>query len=598
MITEGSRSVRIRRKMQAKYAQNARRSAHQALRSWLRVGITTCVLLSPLSALQAQIVRGRVTQETSAAPVIGALVELVFADSGDVRAASALSDGSGAFELRAPAPGRYRIGAKRIGVRRYLGAPFVLAVGETHNETIVLAQVEYRLPEVVVTASALCVISARDRSRVTALWDEARTALDATQISLRDRLFSAEVTRYVRDLDPKTRKVLGETQSNVRGVVTSPFNALPPDSLAALGYWQRNADSSVTYYGPDATVLLSDAFLDDHCFRPVEGTGNRRGLVGLAFAPVGGRRVPDVNGTLWLDDKTFALQLVDFAYDRLVPGLDTAAIGGELHFAQLPNGAWLVRSWFLRVPVRGRSEQPLSTEGSAPWILLRSTDYRLREEGGTVTTDAMRSAMRPARITGVVRDSSGSRPLAGADVTLGETPRSVRTDARGAFTFDSVTPGSATLAVHAAGYDALGIVAAEGSVQLAEGVERNVTLTALDARALTMRLCKGEPAGWGRGTITGVVRDASTGAAVAGVRATATWQSTLGQAAGDSVAQSAMARSDSRGRYTFCQVPSDRRVTIRVAAREGATPVHAEVVLGAREVRRVDVTLPGAKPNE
>ncbi len=398
-----------------------------ARRVLLVVGIVAPALL------HAQLVRGRVTQETSAAPVTGALVELLFADSADVRAASALSDASGAFELRAPAAGRYRIGAKRIGVRRYLGAAFLLRSGETRSESIVLAPVEYRLPEVVVTANTLCTVNPRDRSRVAALWDEARTALDATQISLRDRLFSAQVTRYVRDLDPSTRKVLGETESNVRGVVTSPFNARPPDSLSAHGYWQRGADSSVTYYGPDATVLLSDAFLDDHCFRPVEGRDERRGLVGLAFTPVAGRLVPDVLGTLWLDARSFALQLVDFTYDRLAPGLapglDSTAIGGELHFAQLPNGAWLVRRWLLRVPVRGRSEQPLSTEGNAPWILLRAGTYRLREEGGTVTTDAMRAPVRLASIAGVVRDSSGTTPLAGATVELGDSRRTATTDA-------------------------------------------------------------------------------------------------------------------------------------------------------------------------
>ncbi|MEP7383225.1 MAG: carboxypeptidase-like regulatory domain-containing protein, partial [Gemmatimonadota bacterium] len=370
----------------------------------------------PRSPLYAQLVRGRVSQETSAAPVAGALVELLFADSVDVRGASALSDAAGGFELRAPAAGRYRLSAKRIGVRRYEGPPFTLGMGETRTESIVLAPVQFRLPEVVVTANALCAVNPRESRRVASLWDEARTALDATEISLRDKLFSAEVTRYLRDLEPKTLRVLDETQSSVRGVVTSPFNALPPDSLSAVGYWREAKDGVVTYYGPDAEVLLSDAFLDDHCFRPVEGRGTRKGLVGLAFSPVAGRPVPDVAGTLWLDARTYELQLVEFTYDRVRPGLDSAALGGELHFARLPNGAWLVRRWFLRVPVQGRSAQPLSTEGSAPWILLRSASYRLREEGGTVTTDAMRAPMKPAAISGVVHDSTEKGALAGAIV--------------------------------------------------------------------------------------------------------------------------------------------------------------------------------------
>jgi hypothetical protein len=551
----------------------------------------------PLS-LRAQVVRGRVTQETTAAPVVGALVELLFADSAEGRAAAALSGPTGAFELRAPAAGRYRISAKRIGVRRYAGPPFALGTGETRSESIVLAPVQFRLPEVVVTANALCAVNPRESARVAALWDEARTALDATQISLRDRLFFAEVTRYVRDLDPKTLRVLDETESNVRGLVTSPFNALPADSLAAHGYWQAAADGSVTYYGPDASVLLSDAFMGDHCFRPVEGRGARSGLVGLAFAPVAGRTVPDIAGTLWLDARSYELQLVDFSYDRLGPGLDSAAIGGELHFAHLPSGAWLVRRWYLRVPLKGRSEQPLTTEGSAPWILLRSTEYRLREEGGTVTTDAMRAPVKPASIAGVVRDSSGTRPLAGARVELGGTARSTRTDARGHFMIDGLTPGAVALAVRTDAYDALGLAAVDLDVQLADGEARQLTLAALDARALTLRLCDGAPAGWGRGTLTGIVRDASTDAPIAGARATAHWLSTVGQASGDSVAQQVSVESDARGRVTFCDIPSDRRVTIQVVPREGAPPFIVETTLRAREVQRLELALRAPSPNE
>jgi hypothetical protein len=46
---------------------------------------------------------------------------------------------------------------------------------------------------------------------VASLWDEARTALAATQISLRDRLFHGRVNRYVRELDPRSRHVLSES---------------------------------------------------------------------------------------------------------------------------------------------------------------------------------------------------------------------------------------------------------------------------------------------------------------------------------------------------------------------------------------------------
>ncbi|MBK8058426.1 MAG: carboxypeptidase regulatory-like domain-containing protein [Gemmatimonadetes bacterium] len=172
----------------------------------MRVGLTgavACVLLA--DPLSAQITRGTVKQATAGLPISGALVELIAADSTPgtgARVASTLSDGNGDFTLRAPSPGRYRLGAKRIGVRRYLSDPFTLGAGETRSFPIELEALEYRLPEIVVAANALCSIEPADRARVASLWEEARTALDAAEISLRDRLFTAQVTRYARELEP------------------------------------------------------------------------------------------------------------------------------------------------------------------------------------------------------------------------------------------------------------------------------------------------------------------------------------------------------------------------------------------------------------
>jgi hypothetical protein len=116
---------------------------------------------------------GTVKQATAGLPISGALVELIAADSTPgtgARVASTLSDGNGDFTLRAPSPGRYRLGAKRIGVRRYISDPFTLGAGETRSFPIELEALEYRLPEIVVAANALCSIESGDRARVASLW--------------------------------------------------------------------------------------------------------------------------------------------------------------------------------------------------------------------------------------------------------------------------------------------------------------------------------------------------------------------------------------------------------------------------------------------
>lgn len=547
------------------------------------------LLASPRSRIAAQVVRGTVTQGTSGAPVAGALIELLVADSGGNRVASGLTDVAGAFALRAPGPGRYTVSAKRIGVRRVTTPPFTLAAGESRTIPITLEAVEYRLPEVVVTANALCSVNPNEEARVNALWDEARTALDAAEISLRDKLFTAQVSRYVRELEPKTLRVLNETRSEVRGAVASPFASPPPESLSAAGYWRVAPDGGALYHAPDARVLLSDAFLGDHCFHPVTGHGTRQGLVGLAFAPVIHRPVADVVGTVWLDATSLELRLVDFAYDRARQGVDSAAVGGELHFARLASGAWIVRRWFLRVPVQGRSAQPLTTEGSAPWILIRPSSARLSEEGGVVTTDELRPATRPATITGIARDSTGKRPLRGAIVRLNGSARTVTPDSAGRFRFDDVTPGGYTVTVTTAGYDTLGISAAARATGPGDGESVRMTITALDTRGITMQLCGGRAAPWGRGTLHVTARDSVTGAPVSGVRATLSWMSTIGQAHGDSVPAETHASSDAHGNLTFCDVPSDRTLILRVDPRPGASAELLRTMIRAREVRHVEV---------
>ena len=554
--------------------------------------IVAVVLTAPAGA---QVVRGTVVERTTDAPLVGVIVELTpaageTAGTGSAeRVASALSDPSGAFALRAPATGRYVVTAKRIGVRRYASAPLDLVEGETKSLRVVLEALDYRLPEVLVVANSLCSVDPSESARVAALWEEARSALDAAQISLRDRLFSAEVTRYARELDPKSKRVLRETRSETRGVVASPFQSAPAESLSANGYWQSEPSGGAIYHGPDAEVLLSDSFLRDHCFRVVKGDKQRASLTGLAFTPVAGRPVPDISGTLWLDGRSFELRLVDFKYDRVRDGVDADALGGEVHFARLSNGAWIVRKWFIRVPVMGRPTQPLSTEGSAPWVLVRPTTFRLSEEGGLVTTDEQRPPARPATIEGVLRDSTGKRPMRGAVVRLGGSPRSATPDAAGRFAFDQLPPGNYTVIAEAPGYDSLGSVAIDASLSLGDGETRRLALEGLDTRALTTRLCRGA-APLGRGTLHVTVRDPVTHTPVADVPVSVTWMSTIGAAPGDSLARTVEGTTGAKGNVVFCEIAAERELTLLVVKRDGsAAPPARKLTIRQREVRRVDV---------
>jgi hypothetical protein len=120
-------------------------------------------------------------------------------------------------------------------------------------------------------------------------------------------------------------------------------------------------------------VLVSEAFLDRHCFRVRRNV--RRGLIGLAFEPVFDRVVPDVRGVLWLDTAEVALRSLEFRYVGLPRWAPEAHVGGRVEFDRLPGGAWFMRSWWMRAPI------PLVRSVAA----ADTTLYGYREKTGEVT---------------------------------------------------------------------------------------------------------------------------------------------------------------------------------------------------------------------
>ena len=239
-----------------------------------------------------------------------------------------------------------------------------------------LEALAYRLPAVTVRSDPLCVRRADQSERVASLWDEARTALTATQVSLRDRLVRARIVRYIRDLDAQTLRLVAERCAvRARGVVERPFVSLPGEALSRAGYWRVLPNDSIAYYAPDADVLLSSTFARDHCFGTSEGRGDRAGLTGMSFEPESERDAPDVRGVIWLDARTFELRLVEFRYSRLPVATTNRNIGGEVHFARLPRGTWIVERWFIRTPrYNDRPHAEHGVPGGASVVQFASPD--------------------------------------------------------------------------------------------------------------------------------------------------------------------------------------------------------------------------------
>jgi hypothetical protein len=80
------------------------------------------------------------------------------------------------------------------------------------------------------------------------------------------------------------------------------FNAVhSARDFVASGFSTLSNDSTLMF-GPDADVLLDDAFASGYCFRVAAPSRSRPTQIGLAFAPPDRRpgRV-DIDGTLWLE---------------------------------------------------------------------------------------------------------------------------------------------------------------------------------------------------------------------------------------------------------------------------------------------------------
>ena len=226
--------------------------------------------------------------------------------------------------------------------------------GETRDVELRVASQRVVLPDVIVVGRSLCGATNPGDVATMALWVEAQKAFAlARETVLRRRLRFRSVER-IADLD-KDGLVIAERPSlQPSGLTSWPVRAPAVESLAAHGFVTQieNLIAGPTWYGPDPEVLLSEFFLESHCFRPVPSdSGTPAGWVGLGFEPVPDPHKPDIRGTIWVDRESAELRRLDFAYATMPSWAVHATAGGRLEFARLPGGLWIVQRWTLRVPV-------------------------------------------------------------------------------------------------------------------------------------------------------------------------------------------------------------------------------------------------------
>ena len=467
---------------------------------WWRVVVA--IWLAPVGAV-GQSVAVKVTANPSGGVLGGALVSLQ--DPAGKRIVQALADERGRASLRAPTAGRYRLRVDAIGYQGIAGDPFDLAAGVTVERVVSLEGAPLNLNELIVASSrpVQCDLEEARGTVAARLWDEARKALTGTQLT-RARPMELEVRTFERRLDSRGR-IVSETGETHRAPTSRPFAAIDPDSLRRFGYVQERADGR-WFHGPDAELLLSEQFLDDHCFRPAKLGADSAARVGLEFQPTASRRVPDIAGVLWLDARTLELRDLQYSYTGVEWPRGAVDPGGRIEFVRLSNGGWIVGKWAIRMPVTGRKVLQFGQ---------RDTVVSYREAGGSaVPVSAVAPPSPSTAVVGTVFDSLRNRPLAGAIVSIQEGAFADTTDESGRFRINSPGTGDFLLTVAHPRFRLIGLEPLHGSAQLRRGQTDTTDLATPGLAATLQRLCGGERLDSTRALLVGRVEDSRSGQAI------------------------------------------------------------------------------------
>ena len=557
-------------------------------RNRVRAAMLACAVLLALtgvpSTAAAQMVRGRVLEEGSGAPLAGAMIVLM--DAAGAQAGRILTDDLGRFTLRAPRAGTYTLRADRIGYASMASPGLELAPGAAVFHDMVVPVQAIELANIIVEGERRCVLRPEGGLDVSRVWEEARKALAAAAFTDETSVYRYVIMKYERNLDPEARTVQDEQRNFSDVMQRQTFVSRPVEELMSDGFVQEEEDGTF-YYAPDANVLLSDAFLDTHCLRVRAGEDETEGLIGLAFEPVERRRGHiDIRGIMWLEPESSELQWLEFDYADLDAALRSRHVGGKVMFTGLPNGTWVVREWYIRMPSPGMRRNPI-TNIPQPFLAgFRETGalvLRILTPQGETLVESETGV-----IEGTVLDSLHTRPLEGARVFADGTDHSALTGPDGRYRLTGLTEGVYRIAYHHPVLEEVGFAPEPVEVEVRRGEVAALRLLTPSRREVLRDACAGEDTVDRTAVLAGRVVDGVLGVAVEGALVTATWTGwDIGTIApgsnprggGDPTA--GLVRLEQRdgqyeeitgtdGRFLFCRVPVGPSVVVEAATLAGA----------------------------
>jgi len=302
-----------------------------------------------------------------------------------------------------------------------------------------IAPVQTMLSAVSVKEKSKCARKPGDAAAL-GLWGQARAGLLATVVAREANPASLVRLSFQRTFEGNTERIARFTvdRDSADRIGNSYGAARTAHEFTSSGFATDSADSQILF-GPDAEVLLDDAFASAYCFHLAGPSPGRANQVGLSFGPAQHPRDRiDIDGTLWVDTVARALTDIEFRYVGMPKNTDEFQPGGLVSFLQLANGIVLVDRWYLR----GVTTQK-SVTGLAGHPVIRYGMAAI-EIGGELARAAWPGATPWRSPLGTLRlhaTTTSGGPAAGANIVLADTYYHGRTDAKGDLTIDEMIPG-------------------------------------------------------------------------------------------------------------------------------------------------------------
>ena len=537
--------------------------------------------------MHAQTVRGVVSR--TGVPIPGVVVQLL--DSTRAVVIRALSDERGVYRLLAPRSGTYQLSARRIGYAPVTSPAFVLAVDETREVPLSLTSLAISLDTVKVKAKSSCEkMNAVDASAIL-IWEQARTAIMATQMTLDRGAMSATLLNYHRTRAPDGTSTLQSLTLTELDSVSQLWTSPSAGELARSGYIVQSRDST-NFRAPALNVMASDEFAALYCYR-VEESADSTGVT-VSFEPAKPKKdIAELRGQLTLDKQTAALRTFDFQYTNIAKMLTDAGAGGRMEFVPLRDGGWAISRWVIRMPFLKRDLENL---GAARRV--KETIGNIDTGGGDLLVarrgnDTLFARVIPP-VNGIVYDSASGATIAGARLRLRETDREARTDSVGHFTFARVMPGEYTMLVNTPSLDSIGALTAVPL--LVSDSLATVSVRVANARRVLPAVCR-TPAdsiafAASNAILRGTVRFLPDSALPSGIAVLAQWKDST------NAVRVLRGRADDLGRYRVCGVPMGTSIDVRAEAEALSSAVTRVTVDSAAPYGQVDLMLERPRATE